>query len=208
MVRLLSPFAVVLALLVLTAQGCTEPKAPAEVSGLFWQGVREQDENLVRRHSTDSSAASIDGKEAVLPVGAVSFGRTIIDNDRAWVETTVEVLADEPVRIPLRTELVMEEGAWRVDYDATVAMLRDGGEVARVFGDIRSLTDRFADEAEAVLDDVQRALPEVQRELRSLEDRLRTRLPELQRRLEDLGRELEKAIKEKPEERRKGAISV
>lgn len=204
MVRLFLSLPIVL--LLLTA--CSEPKTPTEVSGVFWKAVKEQDEDRVRRLATAASAASIADAEGVLPLGEVTLGRTVIDKDRAWVDTTVEVLADKPVRIPLRTELVMEQGEWRVDYDATVAMLRNGGEVAQVFSEIRRLTDRFSDEAETVIDEVQRALPEVRRELETLEERLRTRLPELQRQLEDLGRELERSIKRKPEERRGRPISV
>src|SRR5690606_163736 len=184
--------------LLMSAAACTEPRTPAEVSDLFWQAVRAGDVDRVRRLSSTRSAPPVAGTEAILPVGEVRFGRTVIDQDTAWVDTTVEVLAQDSVKIPLRTKLTREQGEWRVAYDETVEMLREGGEVARIFGEIRGLTDRFADQAETVLDEVQRALPEVRRELESLEERLRTRIPELRRRLEELGRELEKSIKEAP----------
>jgi hypothetical protein len=207
MIRFPSVLAVTLAVLV-SGTACTEPRTPAEVSDLFWQAVRDRDAERVRRLSSTRSAPPAGDIEAVLPVGEVTFGRTIIDEDTAWVETTVEVLAQESVKIPLRTRLTREGNEWRVAYDETVDTLRQGGEVARVFGEIRSLTDRFSEEAETVLDDVQRALPEVQRELQSLEQRLRTRLPELRRQLEELGRQLQRSIKEPPKERRDRPISA
>src|SRR5690606_6386980 len=94
MVRFSAVLATVLAVLV-SGTACTPPRTPAEVSGLFWQAVRDRDAESVRRLSSSRSAPPAGDVEAVLPVGEVTFGRTIIDNDTAWVETTVEVLAEE-----------------------------------------------------------------------------------------------------------------
>jgi hypothetical protein len=180
--------------------GCVDRPMPADVSERFWRAVQQNDVAAVRRLVTAESLRSTIGGADLLDIGEVTLGRTVIDGDSAWVDARVTVDADRPFSVPVTTVLRMERKQWRVDYRATMSELARGGQVAKVFDDIRRLGEQFSGQADGTLDELERVVPELQRELRNLEEKLRARLPELQRRLEEFAREMEKAVRELPGE--------
>lgn len=180
----------------LSSAGCIEQRSPLEVSEIYWRAAREGDMGTLRRHLTAESLRQLPGSREILPISGVEFGQTIIDGERAWVETTVTVKAERPLPLHVHTVLFQERGQWCVDHRATMDKLSRDGELAGVIASIERLSERFGEKMDDTLDELERALPEVQRELNRLEDHIRTQIPELQRRLEEFRRKLEEVLKD------------
>ena len=177
--------------------GCVAGMTPEEVTEAFWKGVREQDETAISRFVTSASKASLSNRGSpgqLLPIGEVTLGRTVIDQDRAWIDTTVVVQEDRPFHLPLQTTLKQENLEWKVDYDATVSTLRPDSDLGRALGQISILSRQFTDQLHRSLEQAQQALPEIEREIGRVEDQLRRQLPELRQRLDEFMRQLEEAL--------------
>jgi len=183
--------------LLLVAVGCAANPSPMEVSEGFWKGVKEKDAAAVSRYVTSESLESLEQQDParkILPIKQVTLGRTVIEGERAWIDTTVEVADDAPFHLSVRTVLQQENRQWKVDYNATVASITNDSAVGRVLGDLSVLSRQFTDKLNQSLDQAQKALPEIEREIGKIESELRQSLPELRQRMEELMRQLEKAL--------------
>ena len=191
--------------LVVFNAACAANPSPMEVSDGFWKGIREKDAAAVSRYVTAASLESLKNEDPatyILPIKDVTLGRTVIDGEHAWIDTTVEVADERPMHLNLQTILQQENRQWKVDYNATVASITQNSDIGRVLGDIGELSKQFTDKLNQSLDQAQRALPQIQREIGKIEGNLKQRLPELRQRMDELMRQLEKALgeKNKPEE--------
>ena len=191
-------------LLVMVGSGCAANPSPLEVSDGFWKGVKDKDTAAVSRYVTTGSLESLkrqDPARNILPIKQVTLGRTVIDGERAWIDTTVEVADDKPFHLSVQTVLQQENRQWKVDYNATVASITNDSDVGRVLGDISALSKHFTDKLNQSLDQAQKALPEIEREIGKIEGNLRQKLPELRQHMEELMRQLDEALgnKTRPE---------
>src|SRR5690606_26692720 len=118
---------------------------PIEVSQEFWTAIQNRDSQTVRKYITSNSAKGNDLTANILPVSSFTLGRTIIDKDHAWVDTTVEIASDKPFSLPIKTVLLQENEQWKVDYTATVASISSSSDVARILGNLNDLGIQFAD---------------------------------------------------------------
>jgi predicted DNA-binding antitoxin AbrB/MazE fold protein len=166
-----------------------------EVSERFWAAVKDKNANEAKKYIT-ASTLSKDATENLLPLDDVYLGRTVMDAERAWVDTTVIIAGDDSFELPLETILLKEGDQWKVDYDATVATLSRGSTVARVLGSIVDLSGQFADELDRSLEEIQKAIPEVQKEIERIEENIIYHLPELQRRMNEFLKQLEEALED------------
>lgn len=182
-------------LLPLALNGCAASLSPIEVSERFWTAVQHGNTGVVRKYVTSESMNRNDLTEDILPLDSFSLGKTVIDGQQAWVDTTVVISADKPFSLPLKTILLQENEQWKVDYDATVASVSRGSDVARIIGSIASISEQFASELDRSLAEIQKSLPEVQKELERIEKDIKEKLPELRRRMEEFMRQLEEALK-------------
>lgn len=183
--------------LLVVASGCAANLTPMEVTDRFWKGVREKDSATVSRYVTSESAASLNQQDParnILPIKQVTLGKTVIEGERAWIDTMVEIAGDEPFRMSIQTVLQQENRQWRVDYNATVASITNDSDIGRVLGDISKLSKQFTDKLNQSLDQAQLALPEIEREIGKIEKNLRQKLPELRQRMEELMRHLEESL--------------
>lgn len=188
--------AVVIFSLVLSA-GCAASLSPMEVSEGFWKGIRENDVTAVSSYVTTDSREFLEKQDlasAILPVREFNLGRTTIEGERAWIDTTVEIAGDRPFHMSLQTVLQQENRKWKVDYNATVATIRHDSDMGRTLSDISALSRQFADKLNQSLDQVQKALPQIEKEIGRLESDLKQRLPELRQHMEELAKQLEQAL--------------
>jgi len=190
--------------LLVTGPGCAANLSPMEVSDGFWKGVKEKDTATVSRYVTSESLESLkqqDPAKNILPIKQVTLGRTVIEGERAWIDTTVEVAGEEPLHMSVRTVLQQEDQQWKVDYNATVASISNDSDLGRALDDISKLSKQFTDKLNQSLDQAQKALPEIEREIGKIESELRQKLPELRQHMEELMRQLEEALgnKRRPE---------
>ncbi len=178
--------------------GCATNLSPIEVSQNFWTAVQNKDSQTIRKYITSASPRENDLTANILPVSNFTLGRTVIDKNQAWVDTTVEIAADDPFSLPIKTVLLQENEQWKVDYTATVASISSSSDVARILGNLNDLGIQFADKLNQSLGEIQKTLPEVQRELEKIEESMKQKLPELQQRMEEFMRQLEEALGNKP----------
>ena len=186
--------------LLVYGSGCAASPSPMEVSDGFWQGIKEKDAAIVSRYVTAESQESLkrqDPARNILPIKQVALGRTVIDGERAWIDTTVEIADERPFHLSVQTVLQQEDRQWKVDYNATVAFITNDGDVGRALGNISKLSKQFTDKLNRSLDQAQKALPEIEKEIGKIESDLRQKLPELRQRMDELMRRLEEDLGDK-----------
>lgn len=176
------------------SSGCVARLTPIQVSEKFWTAIQNNDAGAARLFIAEGTAKTDDITGNVLPVNGFSLGRTVIDGDNAWVDTDVEIAADEPFKLSLKTVLLRRDDRWKVDYDSTVASISSDSSVARVIGKLSEFSGEFSRELDRSLDEMQRALPQIKKEIESIEENMKESLPELERRLEEFIRKLEEAL--------------
>lgn len=204
MVRILTGFCIILLL-----GGCGNRLSPLEVSERFWTAVQQGDTQAMQRHIASATAAEQASAEDILPVTGVEFGRTVIDGERASVETTLTLGDSYPYRLPIKTQLLQEKQVWKVDYDATVAVIHHDGRAAVLLDTIQRINEALSRQLQESLVELEGLMPLLQRELAILEQSLKDSLPELRRQLEEALRELEKSLpvpRQEPPER--GTVEI
>jgi gas vesicle protein len=175
--------------------GCVANLTPIEVSERFWSAVKDKNSKEVKKYIA-TGTLSDDVSENLLSLDDVYLGRTVIDVERAWVDTTVVISGDDSFELPLETILLKEDDQWKVDYNTTVATLSRSSTVARVMGSIADLSGQFADELDRSLEEIQKAIPEVQKEIERIEESVKYHLPELQQKMDEFLQQLEETLKD------------
>jgi hypothetical protein len=95
-----------LSLICLFIPGCDEALYPIDVSEGFWRAVKDKDINAIEKYSTKDSLTGDELSENILPLDEIILGKTVIDGDEAWVDTTVTISADKPYTLPIKTVLI------------------------------------------------------------------------------------------------------
>lgn len=173
---------------------CNEDLYPIEVSEGFWRAVKNKDAKAIQKYSTNNSLKENEISENILPMDEITLGKTVIDGDSAWVDTTVTISGDKPFTIPLRTELIRENNQWKVDYDATIKLVSKGSSVSSVINSIRNMSKDLAEELNQSMEEIQKTIPQVKEEVEEMEESLLEHLPELKKQIEEFVRELKDAI--------------
>lgn len=181
--------------------GCATNLTPMEVSDKFWMAVKNRDNQSIKKYVLAEPGNHNNLAENLLNINNYSLGRTVIDQDQAWVDTTVEIGDSKPFSVPIKTVLLKENNQWKVDYAATVSPISSSSDVARLLGSLNELGAEFADKLNRSLGQLQNDLPEIQRQLEKIEENMKQKLPELQERMEEFLRQLEEALRGKPAEK-------
>lgn len=196
--------------IVLMFYGCEEKLSPIEVSEHFWKGVELRDVTIIKRFISSDSQVNTSSTENILPVRGATFGRTVIEGNMAWVDTTLTIESEKPFTLPLTTTLIMEKGFWKVKYDETIASVSSGSNIARIMGSMRDLSDKFTEKLDESIGEMQKAIPEIKREIEKVEEQFKSKIPELKRRMEEFAKQLEEALKipKEPTQEQKEAIEI
>jgi hypothetical protein len=204
MAKILTGFCIIVLL-----GGCGNRLSPLEVSERFWAAVQQGDTQAMQRHIASGTIAGQPGTGDMLAVTGADFGRTIIDAERASVETTLTVGDEYPYKLPIETYLLQENRAWKIDYNATVAVIRQDGRAAALLDTIQRINEALSRQLQDSLMELQDLMPLLERELAILGQSLKDSLPELRRQLEEALRELEKSLPEPQHEpREEGAVET
>lgn len=191
---------IIILFFVILASGCVARLTPIQVSEKFWTAIKNKDAGAARLFIAEGTATTDDITGNVLPLNGFEVGRTVIEGDQAWVDTNVEIAADKPFNLSLKTVLLRKEERWKVDYDSTVASISSDSNVARVIGKLSEFSGEFSRELDRSLDEMQRALPQIKKELDNIEENMKKSLPELRQQLEEFIRQLEEALGKDKEE--------
>ncbi len=174
--------------------GCAANLTPIEVSDQFWSAVKSKDNRSIKKYIVAGTGNPDDSLADLLDIKNYTLGRTVMDQNQAWVDTTVEISGTDSFDVPIKTVLLQENNQWKVDYAATVAPISGSSDIARVLGSLNDLGIQFADKLNHSLGEMQKALPEVQREIEKIEETMKQKLPELQQRMDELMQQLEEAL--------------
>jgi gas vesicle protein len=174
---------------------CEESLYPIDVSEKFWRAVKDKDVKTIQKYSTGDSLTKEDLDENILPLDEIILGRTVIDGDNSWVDTTVTISGDKPLTLPLRTVLIRENNQWEVDYDETIKLVSKGSSVSRIISSIRNMREDLTKELNQSMENIQNAIPEVKEEIEKIEESLLEHVPELKKQIEDFVKDLKEAIK-------------
>ena len=185
-------------LLTATLVACSRPSTPVEVASEFWAALEAGDSRIVKRRITAAQAAALESLDDVLPITATELGRIVIDGREATIDTTITVAGDKPLEFPLKTYLVLEDEAWKVDYGKTMEAVANAGKLAAVIDKVHEFGDTLQQGIERSVQELEHTLPQIERELSRIEDQIKQHVPELRKRLEQFTQELEEAMKRPP----------
>ena len=180
--------------------GCAEGHYPIDVSEGFWRAVKDKDIKAIKKYSTEDSLTGDELSENILPLDEIVLGKTVIDGDGAWVDTTVTISGDKPYTLPIKTVLIRDNRQWKVDYQATMKWVSKGSSVYSVISGIRNMSEALADELNQSMEDIQKAIPEIKEEVEEIEESLLEHVPELKKQIKEFVDDLEEAIKDLGEE--------
>jgi uncharacterized protein YoxC len=196
-----------LSLICLFITGCDEVLYPIDVAEGFWRAVKDKDINAIEKYSTKDSLTGDELSENILPLDEIVLGKTVIDGDGAWVDTTVTISGDKPYTLPIKTVLIRENKQWKVDYQATMKWVSKGSSVYSVISGIKNMTDELAEELSQSMEDIQKAIPEIKQEVERIEESLMEHVPELKKQVEEFVEDLEDAIKELGKESEESTVT-
>jgi len=196
-----------LSLIYLFITGCDEGLYPIDVSEGFWRAVKDKDITAIEKYSTEDSLTGDELSENILPLDEIILGKTVIDGDEAWVDTTVTISADKPYSLPIKTVLIRENKQWKVDYQATMKWVSKGSSVYSVINGIKNMTDELAAELSQSMEDIQKAIPEIKKEVERIEESLLEHVPELKKQVEEFVKDLEEAIKDLGKESEESTVT-
>ncbi len=180
--------------------GSSQTLTPDEVATQFWRAIESGNAKAARKYVSAEARSSESLGKDILELEEISFGKVIIDGESAIVETTVVVLSDRPLTLPLNTVLVKEGAEWKVDYNATVSSISLNSALARVLQSVREYGERFASQLNRSIDEMRAQLPEIEREVRRIEESLKANIPELRKRIEEFAKSLNDALNGTPAE--------
>jgi len=175
---------------------CDEGLYPIDVAEEFWRAIKDKDVKTIQKYSTEDSLTGEDLDENILPLDEIILGRTVIDGDSSWVDTTVTISGDKPLTLPLRTVLIRENKQWKVDYDETIKLVSKGSSISRIISSIRNMRENLTEELNQSMEDIQKAMPEVKEEIEKIEESLLEHVPELRKQIKEFLKDLKEAIKE------------
>jgi len=187
---------IILSLICLFITGCDEGLYPIDVSEKFWRAVKDKDTKVIQKYSTNSSLKGNGLGENILPLDEITLGKTVIDGDGAWVDTTVTISGDKPYTLPIKTILIRENKQWKVDYQATIKWVSNGSVVSNVINSIKNMSEELAKELNQSMEDIEKAIPEVKEEVEKLEESLLEHVPELKKQIKEFIEDIKDAIKE------------
>jgi gas vesicle protein len=196
-----------LAWICLLMAGCSEGLYPIDVSEGFWRAVKNKDMQAIEKYSTEDSITGDELNENILPLDEIVLGKTVIDGDGAWVDTTVTISGDKPYTLPIKTVLIRENKQWKVDYQATMKWVSKGSSVYSVISGIKNMSEALAEELNQSMEDIQKVIPEIKEEVEEIEESLLKHVPELKKQIKEFVEDLEEAIKDLVKESEEATVT-
>ena len=161
---------------ILLNSACGQPETPTEVAAGFWKSIQSRDLNLLYKQ-VDRETVKQYKLDDMPAIGMVSLGETVVENDKARVETTVEIKDVNSLQIPVTTFLVKHGKDWKVDFDGTLQSVSMNSKIARMFSSMGQAGDEFVKQLNDVISQYQQSIPEVQRHRDPCRRRARRRDP-------------------------------
>lgn len=189
-------------LLLLSA--CTAEKTPQEVAQVFWESVINNDTDEVLRYSTLTDATKYDGFSKNWNGFQPSWGRVIIEGDRANIVS--EFSKPDNTNSHSRkfiTYLIRQNEEWKVDYDRTHEEVH-GNVLTNLLGRLDQLGSNIATQLSSTAKHLDADLKRLSGELEKLSDSLSQQATQsvnkyaeiLRKSIKEFEESLERALKE------------
>jgi hypothetical protein len=185
-------------LLIMLSPSCAQELGPQDVATRFWAAIEKSDARTVKRYITAAEAATLKSLDDVLPITDAELTRTVIEGQSAYIDTTVTVDSDRPLKYPLKTYLVLEDEHWKVDYEQTISAVAAAGKLAAVIDKVHEFGTALQHGIDRSVQELEHTLPQIEHELSRIEEQIKQQVPELRKRLENFAKELEDALKRPP----------
>ena len=172
---------------------CQSTETPQQVTEHFWQAVIEDKPDQVVKYSTLVDAKDYDGFSMNWSGFQLSLGKITIENNNARVITQFTPPAGtELKKRKLTTYLVMQNEAWKVDYQKTGDSMKTG-KTGSLFGKLNEIGKKLQKQLENSADEISSEMEQLGEKLKELTDQVESEAAEG---VEKFAEELEKSIKE------------
>lgn len=122
-------------LFLLSTGGCGAAGGPESVASSFWDAIMAGDKEAAKKYATKNSMADLEIEPAQPGEKRdIELGKAVESDIQATVPTTlITQTGDQETRVPLNTILIKEDGAWKVDWNQTLASMLGGmmGEMVK-----------------------------------------------------------------------------
>lgn len=99
--------------------GCSSSD-PDAVAEKFWKAGQQGDTETVNSLVSKDSQANFESDDRP-PFETITVGEVVVDGEAARVDTQITIENDEePMNVAFDTFMVLEDGEWKVDLDATM----------------------------------------------------------------------------------------
>lgn len=186
--------------------GCLQEETPQEVNEAFWEAVIDGSTANAIKYSTLENAEGYDGFSKKWDNYSPSWGRVVIDGDRASVVSEfARRNTPEKVRRSFTTYLVRKDGDWLVDYARTERSVNAG-----LFGDLfgqlaqlgQGLPEQIYQPDEDPDSEVRQMLDEFERAYDQLGDQASEALEKYYDELNEVFREMNESLQDSLEKER------
>lgn len=179
--------------------GCAR-NSPEHVAEQYWQAVLAGDAEAAQAWAHPDSSG---GLSRMVQPGAgseISFGETVVDDERAVVETRLEwhdEEEDNTASFTFDTTLGKADGEWKVDTDATRQAFFDSvyrSSLTALEAALQQSVDAFRELSDDVAREMKEELRDASRELRRQSEQANQ---EIQKFLEELDQDLSEELQQR-----------
>jgi len=190
--------------LILLLSACFAQKTPQEVTQAFWESIINDDSEAVTRYSTLTEAKKYDGFSKDWNGFHPSFGKIVIDGNKASIVSEFSQLNNpQAEKRKLTTYLVRQNKEWKVDYDQTHENIR-GDVFTNLLGHLGQLGSNISKQLSSSAKDLNAEMERMSKQLEALSDSLRNQANEsvnkygeiLRQSIKEFEESIEKALKE------------
>lgn len=156
-------------LAVTVMSGCRMDKTPQEVAQCFWNAMKVQDIENVRKHTTTSTRTLLDSSHEQFKDADVTFGKIVIDGDITTIDTTLRLPKHgTETSVQFQTVLKKENGEWKVDYAQTKETIKEDQSFSDISKSLEELSDKLTEHMNETLGEIKQKMPEYEEKMRKL----------------------------------------
>lgn len=159
-------------ILLFSLAACQSIQTPEETTLAFWSAIASNDLNRAKKNcSTKSQHLLSSSPDHNLKNVSFNFGKIVIDNNRATVETQIISATDNPPSFT--TFLIKENNLWKVDYQRSSTDLAGNRVFKEFFKELNVLGEKINNQLE-------QQLPLIKKEIESFAEQLNQQIDNLE----------------------------
>jgi gas vesicle protein len=187
------------------------PLTPSQTVQHYWAALISGNLDNAKQYSTEESAVAMGELQKEFAAASVSFGKVILESNKARIETTLSYSPGEQKKnassTTFETVLNKQEQDWKVDYVATKKSLDDARRkkgLSKLVDDLEKLGRDVSGKLDGVIKNWEEVTPEIKEDLEELGNSMQKQLqesidkhgPEIQKKLQDFTESIDDALKD------------